>query len=398
MTEMPSSDETGAAGNVTGQSRAALLRRLLDTVALPSNLIPLHERALAGDILLDMLFQLGDEERAICVDRLKHTVDAPRRVMRYLAQCRIDVARPLLEDNKSFDASDLVDLVRTTTQEHRLVIAARRPLGECEADALIEIGEPRVMRVLLGNPGAKLSEMGVDGIVSLSQQSGDLCDLLVKRPELSASQALAMFWWCTPATRKVILAKYPADRMVIIDRCSDVFTMLTDEGWADPVPRKAAQMIERRQRNRTAIERSAFSSLEDAISHAAEAGMTPDILEEIGYMSGLKPLCVAKLVSDLGGEGLAVLCKATGLRRDNLSMFWQALRRPLVKPEGTEHPALSHVIEVYDTLSVNRAQTALRYWNWSLTSSGRDGRADNDAGQEDSFSASRRTARLVFRR
>ncbi len=398
MTDLPPSDPAERPGPPPGLARAAMLRRLVDTVALPSNLIPLHERALAGDILLDMLFQLGDEERALCVERLKHTVDAPRRLMRYLAQCRIEVARPLLADNRSFDASDLVDLVRTTTPEHRMAIAARRPLGECEADALIEAGEARVMRVLLGNPGAKLSETGIDGIVALSQQAGDLCDLLVRRPELTASQALAMFWWCSAPTRKLILTKYPADRMVLVDRCSDVFALMTQEGWADPVARKAVQMVERRQRNRAALERSAFGSLEEAISHAAEAGMSPEILEEIGYLSGLKPLCVAKLVSDIGGEGLAVLCKATGLRRDSLAKLWRALRRPAEAPDGSEYPLLAYVTEVYDTLSVNRAQTALRYWNWSLTSSGRDGRADNDAGQEDSFSASRRTTRLVFGR
>ena len=33
------------------------------------------------------------------------------------------------------------------------------------------------------------------------------------------------------------------------------------------------------------------------------------------------------------------------------------------------HPDLKRVMETYDTISTDKAQTVLRYWNWSLTSS-----------------------------
>ena len=34
-----------------------------------------------------------------------------------------------------------------------------------------------------------------------------------------------------------------------------------------------------------------------------------------------------------------------------------------------QHPHLTRVIEAYDVISTDKAQTVLRYWNWSLTSS-----------------------------
>lgn len=379
-----------------GKARAALLRRLIDTVALPASTISPQDRAMAGDILLDMLFHVGEEERLLCAQRLKHTVEAPRRLMRYLAQCGIEIARPLLAENMSYDASDLVDIIRSGTVEHRLVLAGRRTVSVCESDALIELGEPHVLRTLLANTGANISEIGMDAMIALSQQAEDLCGLIIKRPELTPAQAMAMFWWADGPARKAILSKYAADRMHMIDLCSDVFELMRDEGWADPVARKGMQMIERRQRNRAALERSDFDSLEAAITAAAQSGLTPETLQEIGYLAGMKPLSAAKLMSDLGGEGLAVLCKATGLKRDSLYELWRAMRRPEVLPDGSVHPQLTYVIEIFDTLSVNKAQTVLRYWNWSLTASGTSTEADNDMGTEDSFSASRRTTKLVF--
>ncbi|MEM8633895.1 MAG: DUF2336 domain-containing protein [Pseudomonadota bacterium] len=382
-----------------GRARLALLRRLIDTVALPASAIAPQERALAGDILLDMMFHTDDQARRLCAERLVDTVEAPRRLMRYLAQCTISIARLLLEENTSYNESDLVDIIKSTTIEHRIVIASRRQVSVMEVEALIEFEEPQVIRDLLNNSGARISEVAMDRIVMLSRDLDDLCSLLVQREELAPAQAMAMFWWSDGPSRKIILTKYAADRKMLIDRCSDVFEIMNDENWTDPVARKAIQTIERRQRNRAAIERSEYASLEEAIDVAASSGMSPSLVSEIGYIAGMKPISVAKVVSDLGGEGLAVLCKATGLKRHHLRALWRSLRRPEMLDDGLEHPQLSYVVEIYDTLSVAKAQTVLRYWNWSLTGTGLSG--DNAISEEDEvaeelFSTMKRTASLVF--
>lgn len=382
-----------------GRARLALLRRLIDTVALPASAIAPQERALAGDILLDMMFHTDDQARRLCAERLVDTVEAPRRLMRYLAQCTITIARLLLEENTSYNESDLVDIIKSTTIEHRIVIASRRQVSVMEVEALIEFEEPQVIRDLLNNSGARISEVAMDRIVMLSRDLDDLCSLLVQREELAPAQAMAMFWWSDGPSRKTILTKYAADRKMLIDRCSDVFEIMNDENWTDPVARKAIQTIERRQRNRAAIERSEYASLEEAIDVAASSGMSPSLVSEIGYIAGMKPISVAKVVSDLGGEGLAVLCKATGLKRHHLRALWRSLRRPEMLDDGVEHPQLSYVVEIYDTLSVAKAQTVLRYWNWSLTGTGLSG--DNAISEEDEvaeelFSTMKRTASLVF--
>jgi uncharacterized protein (DUF2336 family) len=380
-----------------GNGRGILLKRLIDTVALPASRISPQNRALAGDILVDLLYQVGDEERLLCAKRLEATSDAPRRLMRYLAQCRVEVARCLLENNMSYDASDLIDLVRTTKTEHRLLIAKRKTIPVTVSDALIQTGELAVIRRLLENQGAQISELGMDNLIQLSQQNDDLCTLIAKRDELRPSQAMAMFWWCDGPERRMVLSKQAADRMIIIEQCSDVFSQFTDVDYQDAIARKTLQVIERRQRNRAALEKSAYESLEEAIEDAANKGLTPEGMQEIGYLCGIKPLCMAKLMSDLGGEGIAVLCKATGLKRKNLNLLWLAMRRPLEIEPGKVHPQLAYVLETYDILSVVKAQTVLRYWNWSLTASGIAATdADNDASSEDSFSSSRRTKKLVF--
>lgn len=385
-----------------GAARDALVRRLIDVVALPGSRVPPQDRSMAGDILLDMLLHSSDRERSLCASRLAVCRDAPRRVLRYLAKCSFAVAQPLLEESDAFDSCDLVEIVENSSVDHRLAIARRRNLGPSVTDCLARVGEPQVVRDLLMNRNAPLAEATMDKLIALSRDEPSYCPILAERVELRASHAMAMFWWSDAPTRRKILTRQAADRSEMISLCRDVFEMAAAEGWKDDVTRKALQLIERRQRNRAAIERSPYDSLEGAIAAAAARGVDAELVQEIGYLAGIKPVTAAKILSDLGGEGLAVLCKATGLKRDYLRLLWTALRRPLEGPDGEPDSSFYRVSETYEVLSVAKAQTTLRYWNWSLSSAYSPGamRQTHDMGlpanEEAEYSTSQRTARLVF--
>ena len=246
--------------------------------------------------------------------------------------------------------------------------AARRNLSEVVTDALLVHNEPAVIEAVLRNNTARLSQPGIEAMVSLSRIHPQLCEHLLRRPEMRPSGAYVMFWWCSPDDRRTILQRFAVSREVMQEVVEDVFAMAAAEGWQDPVSRKALQFIERRQRNRAAIEKSPYDSLEHAVSAAAEGGLTRELAAEISYLSGIKPLTGAKILGDVGGEPLAILCKATGLSKNNLQGLWRSMRRPENTPDGTWHPVWERVMITYDMFAVDRAQTVLRYWNWSLSS------------------------------
>ena len=103
-------------------------------------------------------------------------------------------------------------------------------------------------------------------------------------------------------------------------------------------------------------------------------------------------------MGDPGGEAIAVLCKATGLKRRHFRMMWKGMRRPLGSDDDPSDTFLRANF-VYDSLSTNKAQTVLRYWNWSLTSAmspALAARMDQDDDMSDSVAA--RVSHLVFGR
>jgi uncharacterized protein (DUF2336 family) len=362
-------DSLGEAGAATPTFRArhALLRRLADVVCLPSSRVNAFERAMTADLLVDMLREAQAHEKLRVSRRLATLSDPPSTLVRLLLRSDFEVAEPLLRDCAQIADSDLVDCARHASVDHRRLVAARRGLGELVADALIEQGEPVVLESLLRNETAKISYTGMEAIVGLTREYARLVPALLKRPELRPAHAYVLFWWADAEARRTILQRFAVSREVLQDAVGDIFSMAAEERWQDPLSRKALQFIERRQRNRAAIEKSPFENLEQAVA-AGQSGLTREVAEEISYLAGLKPTTGLKILSDAGGEPLAILCKATGLPKAAVRALWRGLRRPETDASGALVPALERVLVVYDMIAVDRAQTVLRYWNWSLTS------------------------------
>jgi uncharacterized protein (DUF2336 family) len=272
------------------------------------------------------------------------------------------VAKIVIGNNKAFDDADLAYIVEKGGPAHRASVAHRRDVGPSVASAIGESGDTAAMKVLLENATSKLSERAVDLIVTASRKAPELCPLLIQREEVRPAHALAMFWWSAANERRQILLRFSAERSLLIDMCADIFRYSATD--TDPVVRKALQVIERRQRNRAALISSGHESLEAAITLASQKKMDLRTGNEIATLAGVKPSTGQRIFLDPGGEGVAVLCKATGLKRQFLRELWLALDRD----PSDDNAHFRRVSEVYESIAVAKAQTVLRYWNWSLAS------------------------------
>ena len=386
---------------VTPRSRAALLKRLADVVCLPASRINAFERSMTADLLVEMLRDAVTAEREKVARRLANLAEMPGVLVRLLLRDELPVARALLENSPNLSDADLISCLYNASQDHRRLIAQRRGVSEVVADALVDMGETSVTELLLRNELVRFSHQGLENIVAASRDSPQLIPLLLKRPELRPSHAYVMFWWSDADARRTILQRFAVSREILQDAVGDVFPLASAEGWQDPLSRKALQFIERRQRNRAAIAKSPFDSLEAAIA-AAQNGMTRETAEEISYLSGLKPMTGAKIFTDAGGEPLAILCKATGLPRAAVRALWRGLRRPEADSAGALTPGLERVLTVYDSIAVDRAQTVLRYWNWSLSSAMTPALLkairEGDEAAVDEYSVPQRAAMLALSR
>lgn len=349
------------------RARATLLKRLADVVCLPASRINAFERAMASDLMLELLREASLVERERVSRRLALMADPPGPLARVLLRDALSVARPLLEEAANLSDADLIACLYQAGPEHRRLIAQRRDVSEVVTDALIDMDEEAVAEALLRNDLARLSHHGVEHLVASSRDAPHLAAPLLRRAELRPSHAYVLFWWADAETRLNILRRFAIPRDVLDETVADLVDGTDGPAPEDMLSRKAFDFIGRRQRNAEVTRDRPFASLEAAVA-AAEAGLTPEIGEEISYLAGLKPVTGAKIFTDAGGEPLAVLCKATGLPRTALRALWRGLNRQDVDRGGATDHALERALLAYDGISIDRAQTVLRYWNWSLTS------------------------------
>ena len=381
------------------RARANLLKRLADVVCLPISRINAFERAMTADLLADILREAEPAERKKVARRISGLPEIPATLARLLLRDEVEVAEELLLNAATLSDADLLDCARLMNLEHRRLIALRRGVSEVVCDVLIEFGEVLVLECLLKNDEAKLSTGGIEAVVALTRGDPRLTTMLLRRPELRPAHAYVLFWWADAEARRAILQRFAVSREVLQEATSDIFAMAAAEHWQEPLSRKALQFIERRQRNRAAADRSPYDNLEAAVAAAAD-GLSREVAEEISYLSGLKPMTGAKIFTDSGGEPLAILCKATGLPKSAIRALWRGLKREETEADGSPSSALERAILVYDMIAVDRAQTVLRYWNWSLTSALTPAllRAIRDGDEDgfDEYSAPQKAAMLAF--
>lgn len=349
--------------------RRQLAKRLADAICLPASKLTPQERHMAGDVLVELLRSAEPDIRESVAKRLVMLNEAPRTILVMLAKDDINIARHVLENSRSLTDSDMIQIARKVKMEHRVMMAQRRSLSDAVVDVLVEFMEEDVVEAVLKNKGSNLSDTAIQRILVISRSHQTYVQLLVKRDELRPSHGLTMYWWADTANRKRILQRFAVTRSVLQESTADLYPLAAAEGWQDSGVRKALQFIERRQRNRAALERSPYESLEQAIETISQTGLTRKATEEMSYMAGIKPATGAQILTDKGGQPMAIFCKAPGLRREHLEMLWLGLGRHTQTADGRIDPDYNRVMETFDTISTDKAQTVLRYWNWSLTSS-----------------------------
>ena len=166
------------------RARHALLKRLADVVSLPASRINAFERSVTGDLLVEMLRLASPEDRRRVAARLAPLAELPNALARMLLRDEPQIAGLLIEQCASLSDADLVACARDAELEHRFLMASRRGLSEVVSETLLSFGESQVIEAVLRNTTARLSQVAIEGVVSLSRTERHLCAHLLKRPEL----------------------------------------------------------------------------------------------------------------------------------------------------------------------------------------------------------------------
>ena len=183
-----------AFGNKDLARRAEVLRRVTDLFVLKSGTFSEDQIELFDTVMSKLLENIESAARAQFGSRIATLPDAPRGVVRMLAQdSAIEVAGPLLTHSERLDVDTLVEGARTLSQDHLLAISGRKVILEPVTDILVDRGNSSVVSATARNGGARFSEFGFSTLVRKACDDGDLALCVWSRPDIPRQNLVKLF-------------------------------------------------------------------------------------------------------------------------------------------------------------------------------------------------------------
>lgn len=337
-----------------GKARALIVRRLTDIALLPESQLTPQERQLVDQMLAQLVGHIEVDLRARLATRLADRADAPQEVIVTLAHDVISVARPLLEKSTALGDSDLVDVIQAKGRDHWVATSRRKELSSSVTDALIATGESEALIEIARNKGAQFSAAGYERIVHLSEKEPALCDLLVARDDITPALAHTMFWWASSSLRLDIVNRFTADRRMLREALNDAIDEGIDAFSSDPELMRTLSMM--------APQRRYGPSLGEELLSAARSTDMRKVVSLLAKYADIRPQTAAHIVTDPGGEALAVAAKAMGMTRKEFLQFALliASHRDSTSRTAAE---VNRLTALFDSVATDRADVVLRYWD-----------------------------------
>lgn len=170
-----------------------------------------RELDLAFEILRLLIGKVEVNIRRHIADYLAERSDAPRDLVRRLANDEIAVAYPVLSHSAVLANDDLIEIVDECSLRHRQAIAVRPHISQEVAGRLVARDEIEVLTTLICNESADIGERAMQHLVERSLEIESFREPLAHRKEMTGEMARRMYIWAGDSLREFIVDSFDVD-------------------------------------------------------------------------------------------------------------------------------------------------------------------------------------------
>lgn len=335
------------------EGRSHLLRVMDDVFFGTGAVLTVQERDLMFDILRQLILDVEMSVRRVVADRLALRADAPRDLIETLANDEIEVAYPVLIRSTVLHDPALMEIILNRTSAHRLAIALRESVSERVADALVERGDEDVVTSLLENSGARISAAAMSHLVDESRRVGAYRAPLVRRTDLPIDLARRLYGIVSAALRDELVQRY-----------DDIDPDALDEAIVDAVGELAADHYDRdaastRTKSLAKQLHRVHSVTPRLLMQTLRHGEVELFEQMLAEFAGLDIDLTRRILSEPGGEALAVLCIAAGIGRADFASIFLRVRGARIGQKSMDPSEMPHVMLFYERVTETTARQML---------------------------------------
>ena len=309
-----------------------------------------HERAMMFEILHNIVKDAEMEVRKVISTRLADSEDAPIELITLLGNDDIEVAFPILTESKVLQDENLIEIIRNRTLEYQMAVAIRNSVSENVTDALVETGDERVIKTLLQNENANISNATMEFLVEQSQRIDSFQEPILHRKELSPEMAKRMYAWVSAALRKYIVENTSIDPAGIDDLIEDAITETIDNTGASKSEELAKEL-------------NKIGKVSPGLMiRALQEGEIRLFVNLMSEGADLRDDLVMRFVLEPGGEGLAVACKAIGLSDFEYQRVFTNCCKARPKEDSDTDISVKEAIQFFRNVDKETALEVLTRW------------------------------------
>jgi uncharacterized protein (DUF2336 family) len=316
------------------------------------------ERGLMTEILRRLINDVELSVRKALAERLAREPDAPAELIQILANDEIDVAHDILEQSNVLQDIELIEIIQHRTFEHQLTIAMRKSVSEPVSDSLVETGNTNVIRTLIENPAARISDGTMEILVGESKNQESYQEPLLGRPDLSPHLAKRMYWWVSAALRKHIVEQFKVDPAELDQKIESTIKDILNEGGEGEIDTRSlnqADMLSRKLAASNAI-------TPQLLLQTLRKGEVTMFENMFAQLTGLRVKLVRRLVFEPGGEGLSIACKAVKMNKPNFGSMFLLSRSARPGDKSVDPNEVNRAMKFFDRINEGSAKKVLARW------------------------------------
>lgn len=334
--------------------RSSLVTAIGDLMDDSGRILTLQEKALMNDILKKLIQDVARPIRKALAEKLSQSHNAPHEVVSLLANDEFDIASPVLLKSDLLSDEDLIEIVRHRTLSHRLAIAMRRSVSTLVSDALVGTNSVDVIKALLENHGAQITDATMAYLVQQSESVDEFQEPLLRRKDLPLDLSQKMYIWVSAALRQYIVENFAVDKAELdltVANVADDVSSNDDVRRGDDAAMALAEQLARRN-----------ELTADMLVKTLRRGEIALFEAMLAQMLGLRPQVARKLIYEDGGEGLVIGCRACSINRTDFTALFLMLQRARPNELANNPYQLSRSMEMFDRLKPDTARKVVERW------------------------------------
>lgn len=313
------------------------------------------ERTLAADVLIGLIKQAEDDVRRNLASRLAPRKDLHPSLLHYLAYDDITVAEPVLLHSPMLGEMDLLYIIESTAKDHWRAIARREKISDRVVTSLVSKQDDKTAINLLSNGSIEIATPVLKKMAIMASESNEVAYEFLNYKTLPRELAVNIYWHVTSEMRKEISKKFGANDTEL------------DKALEDCVQDFSDTMLDYNNMRPSCLMH------EVADMYASENKITDKLLVDslrrrqgrffislFARKTNLSYDLIWNMMRQIGGQGLAVACRAMNISKENFVSIFLLSRTIARSTQAVNADELRMAMRYYDGLTLKMAKEILQ--------------------------------------